>query len=175
MYTYTYTYIYIYREREITIVPAEGAAGHQRPDGVAARRPDADLQELEGRCRDRLQVGRGLAPPAAARIDRIRYHKGPNGVKHRKLCFRVGLLTKTPSDEKSEILFEGLAPPAAARAARGPLLRRLQVAVGLRAVSLIVIIIIIVIITCYYYYHQYNYHCHHCYHYYCYCHYHYHY
>ena len=40
------------------------------------------------------------------RIDRIKYYKRPNGVKSRKWCFRVGLPTKTPSDQKSKILFE---------------------------------------------------------------------
>ena len=40
------------------------------------------------------------------RIDRIKYYKRPNGVTNHKWCFRVGLLTKTPSDQKSEILLE---------------------------------------------------------------------
>ena len=40
------------------------------------------------------------------RTDRIKYYKRPNGVKHRKRCFRMAPLTKTASDQKSEILLE---------------------------------------------------------------------
>ena len=40
------------------------------------------------------------------RIDRIKYYKEPHGVKDRKSCFRLWLLTKIASDQKSKILLE---------------------------------------------------------------------
>ena len=57
-------------------------------------------------CRSRLSHWSPRLWKSTFRINRIKYYKGPNGVRSRKWSFRVGHLTKTLFDKKSKILFE---------------------------------------------------------------------